>query len=206
MSTVKILLIGIFLILMGAVYAQSQSLYSYQDLSHLYYQKQKDSLKKAWVCPTAFKDKAAQKKYKEIWDARTEGLLGAINNDDYVHDNEVYNYVEGIVRQLTEANPSLVPVKPFLLIDRSSAVNAYSVGGNVLAVNLGLITFSTTREELALAIAHEMSHNILHHAENAMFQKAEWLSSDEYRQSLNAVLDSKYERLSRLNKILEGYT
>jgi Zn-dependent protease with chaperone function len=206
MSTVKILLIGIFLILMGAVYAQSQSLYSYQDLSHLYYQKQKDSLKKAWVCPTAFKDKAAQKKYKEIWDARTEGLLGAINNDDYVHDNEVYNYVEGIVRQLTDANPSLVPVKPFLLIDRSSAVNAYSVGGNVLAVNLGLITFSTTREELALAIAHEMSHNILHHAENAMFQKAEWLSSDEYRQSLNAVLDSKYERLSRLNKVLEGYT
>ena len=69
-----------------------------------------------------------------------------------------------------------------------------------------MYTPEATREELALAIAHEMSHNILHHIENAMFQKAEWLSSDEYRQSLNAVLDSKYERLSRLKKTFEGYT
>jgi Zn-dependent protease with chaperone function len=206
MAIAKTLLTSILLILMSVAYAQPQSLYSYQELSHLYYQKQKDSLKKAWVCPTAFKDKAAQKKYKEIWDERTDGLLGAINSDDYVHDNEVYSYVDGIVRQLTDANRQLVPEKPFVLIDRSSAVNAYAVGGNVLAVNLGLITFSATREELALAIAHEMSHNILHHAENAMFQRAEWLSSDEYRQSLNAVLDSKYERLSKLKKVFEGYT
>src|SRR5581483_10894673 len=107
---------------------------------------------------------------------------------------------------ITDANHSLVPVKPFVLIDRSSSVNAYAVGSNVLAVNLGLITFSQTREELALAIAHEMSHNILHHVENAMQQKAEWLSSDEYRQSVSDVLNSKYERLSRLKKVLEGYT
>lgn len=190
----------------AGAFAQSNSLYSYQDLSHLYYSKQRDSLRKAWVCPTAFKDKAAQKKYKEIWDQRSDGILGAINTDDYVHDNEVYSYVDAIVRQLTDANRQLVPVKPFVLIDRSPSVNAYAAGGNVLAINLGLITFCTTREELALAIAHEMSHNILHHVENAMFQKAEWLSSDEYRQSLNAVLDSKYERLSRLKKVLEGYS
>jgi Zn-dependent protease with chaperone function len=192
--------------LLLAIGGHSQSLYSYQDLSHFYYGKQRDSLKKAWVCPSSFKDKAAQKKYKEIWDGRTEGITGAINGDDYVHDNEVYDYVDAIVRQITEANRQLVPEKPFLLIDRSYSVNAYAVGGNLLAVNLGLITFSTSREELALAIAHEMSHNILHHVENAMYQKAEWLSSDEYKQSLNAVLDSKYERLSRLKKVLEGYT
>ncbi|HEY4334527.1 MAG TPA: M48 family metalloprotease, partial [Puia sp.] len=62
------------------------------------------------------------------------------------------------------------------------------------------------REELALIVAHEMSHNILHHIERALYEKAEWLSSDEYKQSLNAVLDSKYERLSRLKKVLEGYS
>ena len=193
------------LLTVGAL-AQSGNLYSYQDLSHFYYSNQRDSLKKAWICPASFKDKAAQKKYKEIWDVRTDGIVNAINSDDYVHDVEVYNYVDAIVRQITEANRQLVPVKPFVLIDRSQYVNAYAVGGNLLAVNLGLITFSTTREELALAIAHEMSHNILHHVENAMYQKAEWLSSDEYKQSLNAVLDSKYERLSRLKKVLEGYT
>jgi hypothetical protein len=210
MSTTKIHLwacaAAATLLVTNSAKAQPTSLYSYQDLSHFYYAKQRDSLKKAWDCPNSFKDRAAQKKYKEIWDSRTEGILGAINNDDYVHDNEVYTYVDGIVSQITEANRQLVPEKPFLLLDRSSSVNAYAVGGNLLAVNLGIIAFSTSREELALAIAHEMSHNILHHVENAMYQKAEWLSSDEYNQSLHAVLDSKYERLSRLKKVLEGYT
>ena len=187
-------------------YPQDNGLYSYQDLSHFYYAKAKDSIRRSWSCPTAFKDRNAQKKYKEIWDQRTDALMAMINDDDYVHDKEVYGYVESIVRQITDANRALVPEKPFLLIDRSSSVNAYAMGGNVLAVNLGLITFSQSREELALAIAHEMSHNILHHVDNAMQQKAEWLSSDEYRQSVNAVMDSKYERLSRLKKVVENYS
>jgi Peptidase family M48 len=187
-------------------YAQDNGLYSYQDLSHFYYAKAKDSIRRSWSCPTAFKDRNAQKKYKEIWDQRTDALMAMINDDDYVHDKEVYGYVESIVRQITDANRALVPEKPFLLIDRSPSVNAYAMGGNVLAVNLGLITFSQSREELALAIAHEMSHNILHHVDNAMQQKAEWLSSDEYRQSVNAVMDSKYERLSRLKKVVENYS
>jgi hypothetical protein len=188
------------------VLAQSNSLYSYQDLSHFYYSKQRDSLKKAWVCPNSFKDKAAQKKYKEIWDGQIESIIKAINDDNYVHDNEVYPYIDGIVSQITEANKQLVPVKPLVLIDRSSSANAYAVGGNILAINLGIVTFATSREELALAIAHEMSHNILHHIERALYEKAEWLSSDEYKQSLNAIIDSKYERLSRLKKVVEGYS
>jgi hypothetical protein len=202
----KILLSAVLLLASTSIYAQENGLYTYQDLSHLYYAKQKDSLKKAWACPPDFKDKTIQKKYKEIWDERTAQLTAAINDDDYVHDKVVYGYIADIVRQIAAGNPGLMPEKPLLLIDRSASVNAYAMGGNILAVNLGLITFSQTREELALAIAHELSHNILHHYENAMRQKAEWLTSEEYRQSLDAVLDSKYERLSRLKKVLENYT
>jgi hypothetical protein len=204
--TTKILCSVALMTLATGTYAQDNGLYSYQDLSHFYYAKAKDSIRRSWSCPTAFKDRNAQKKYKEIWDQRTDALMAMINDDDYVHDKEVYGYVESIVRQIADANHALVPEKPFLLIDRSSSVNAYAMGGNVLAVNLGLITFSQSREELALAIAHEMSHNILHHVDNAMQQKAEWLSSDEYRQSVNAVMDSKYERLSRLKKVVENYS
>jgi hypothetical protein len=202
----KILWSVALVILSTTSYAQDNGLYTYQDLSHLYYAKVKDSLRRAWTCPPLFKDKTTQKKYKEIWDGRTEMISDNISGDDYVHDKEVYAYIEAIVHQIADANHQLVPERPLLLIDRSPAVNAYSVGGNVLAVNLGLITFAGTREELALAIAHEMSHNILRHAENAMQQKAAWLCSEEYRQSLNAVLDSKYERLSRLRKVFEDYT
>lgn len=206
MTTAKILLTSTLLLLLCCAYAQQHDLYNYQDLSHLYYQKQKDSLKKAWTCPTTFKEKDAQKKYKEIYDNRTDFLLAAITQDDYVHDREVYPYIAAIVRQIAEANRDVIPVDPLLLLDRDPSVNAYALGDNVLAVNLGLVIFAASREELALALAHEMSHNILHHPENAMHERAAWLSSDEYRQSLNAVLSSRYDRLTRLQKILEGYT
>jgi hypothetical protein len=206
MTALKTLLAACCLLILSGLQAQTKTLYNYQELSHLYYEKQKDSLKRAWACPVLYKDKATQKKYKEFWDDRTAFITEAISHDSYVHEKDVVNYIEGIIDQLVQANKQLLPVRPFLLIDRSPSVNAYSIGENIIAVNLGLISFAQTREELALVIAHELSHNILQHTDNAMKQKAEWLTSEEYKKSLDAVLDSKYERLSRLKKVLEGYS
>lgn len=190
----------------GGSYAQIKPLYAYQDLSHIFYAKQKDSLKKAWSCPSVYDSRETQRQYREIWDQRTDFITQAIRDDAYVKDEDVYLYIDGIIDQIMKANKELLPAKPFLLLDRSSSVNAYAVGGNVIAVNLGLISWSESREELALAIAHELSHNILGHAETAFRQRAEMLTSEEYKKSLNAVLDSKYERFTRLQKVLENYS
>src|SRR6185312_10744323 len=186
--------------------AQNKTLYSYQDLSKFYFKSQKDSLKKSWVCPQVFTNKATQKKYKEIWDSRTDFITEAIDNNDFIYDVDLYNYINGIITDLKKSNATLLTQSPFLILDRSAAVNAYALGGNVIAVNLGLITFAQSREEIALVIAHELSHNILKHPENSMKERAAWLTSDEYKNSLNAVLDSKYERFTRLKKVLETYT
>ncbi len=206
MPRLKPLLIALLAIISLQATSQTQSLYSYQDLSHFYYQKQKDSLTKAWACPSLYKDKETQKKYVEIWNDRTKFITDAIKDDDFLHDKEVHSYVEGIITQIVQANKAMIPVKPLLFIDRSPSVNAYAIGNNIIAVNLGLIAFSQSREELALAIAHELSHNILNHPENAMKQRAEWLTSKEYKESLTTALDAKYERLSRIRKVLENYS
>lgn len=186
--------------------AQIKTLYNYQELSHIYYQKQKDSIAKNWTCPALYQVKATQKKYKEIWDSRTEFITTALANKDFVHEKEVYDYVSDIILQIVTSNKQLLPVQPVLLIDRSPAVNAYAIGGNIIAVNLGLISFAETREDIALVVAHELSHNILNHAEHAMKEKAEWLTSDEYNNSVHSILDSKYERYSRLKKLFENYS
>ncbi|MFT3679395.1 MAG: M48 family metalloprotease [Ferruginibacter sp.] len=186
--------------------AQVNEPYTYQQLSHICYLKQKDSLKKNWVCPSLYKEKETQKKYKEIWDGRVSFITEAMEGKAFVNDNEIYAYINSIVNDIVTSNSSLVPVKPVLLLDRSASVNAYAIGGNIIAVNIGLITFAKSREEIALVIAHELSHNILQHADNAMKGKAEWLTSAEYQKSLSAVLDSKYERLTRLKKIFENYS
>lgn len=186
--------------------SQTKNIYNYQELSHLYYQKQKDSLKKAWSCPTVYKEKATQKVYKEIWDGRTDFFTKAITDDHFVYEQDVYNYVNGIVQQIVKANTKMIPNQPFLVLDRSPSVNAYAIGSGVIAINTGLVAFAAFREEIALSIAHELAHNILEHPENSMKKRAEWLSSEEYKNSLNEVLDSKYERLTQLKKVFENYS
>ena len=206
MSSRRLFCLVSCLFLCASIVAQPGSLYTYQDLSHFYYSAQKDSLKKAWACPDAFKERAAQKKYKEIWDSRTDWVINYIADDAYVHDKEIGDYVQSIVKQLVSSNRALLPNSPLVMLDRDASVNAYAVGGNFLAVNLGLIAWCQTREELAFTLAHELSHNILKHWETSTYETAKWLSSDEYKQSLNSVLDSKYERLTRLRKVMETYT
>lgn len=186
--------------------AQENSLYSYQDLSSLSYKHQRDSIKKNWACPSLYKEKATQAKFKEIWDSRTDFLISSFESNDFIKESDIYNYVDQIITEIVKANPKQLSQKPLLILDRSATVNAYSLGNNVLLVNMGIVTFSKNREELALAIAHELAHDILNHVEKAMEERAVLLTSDEYKQSLDAVLDSKYERLTRLKKIIVGYS
>ncbi|WP_430895183.1 MULTISPECIES: M48 family metalloprotease [unclassified Paraflavitalea] len=181
-------------------------IYSFQDLSRIALSKQRDSIKKNWNCPKIFDKKETQKKYEEMWDSRKDFIVSSINDNDYVYEKEVYDYISGILTELVKANKAKATQQFDLLLDRSSVVNAYAIGGNIIAVNLGLIEFAESKEELALILAHELSHNILEHSETALRERAELLTSDAYKNTLNSVLDSKYERLTRLKKILEGYT
>lgn len=188
------------------VSAQPAELYNYADLSSTAYARQKDSIKKSWVCPVLYKEKETQKKYKELWDERTSFITNAIEANDFVKDDHVHNYIDQIVTEITKANKDLIPSKPLLFLDRSASVNAYSVGNNIIAVNAGLVAFARDMEEIALVVAHELAHSILNHANTSMKERAEWLTSEEYKKSLNAVLDSKYERLTRLKKVFEGFS
>src|SRR5206468_8426088 len=46
--------------------------------------------------------------------------------------------------------------EPFLVRDKS--VNAFALPGGYIGVNLGLIAMTSTRDELASVLGHEMSH------------------------------------------------
>ncbi|HEX7905188.1 MAG TPA: M48 family metalloprotease [Chitinophagaceae bacterium] len=186
--------------------AQKSQLYTYQDLSNFSYKNEKDSIKKKWVCPELFKVKETQNKFKEIWASRTEFFINSIESNNFIKDDDVYDYINHIIFDIVKDNPLYIKQMPLLVIDRSGVVNAYSIGNNTIIVNAGLITFSQSREEIALALAHELAHDILNHTENAMKERALLLTSEEYKKSLNTILETKYERLSRLKKVIEGYS
>lgn len=184
----------------------AQNSLSYNELSSNFYLVRKDSLKASFKCPDQFTKKETQKKFKEIWDSRTAYLFESIGNNQYVAQPTIYNYTYNILQEIINGNKKWFPQSTFLLIDRSSAVNAYAMGNNIIAVNMGLFAFVKTREELALVLAHELAHNALKHAENSMAERAELLTSEKYKTELEEISKSTYGKYSKLIKILEGYS
>src|SRR6476469_6538353 len=89
----------LFIVVSCICEAQNKNPYSFQELSNISYVKLRDSIKKNWVCPSLYSKKETQKKFKELWDSRTEMVINGINNNDFINEQEIYNYLDGILSQ-----------------------------------------------------------------------------------------------------------
>lgn len=96
-----------------------------------------------------------------------EAIMREIRADpDYVDDPVLLEYLQGIWQPLVEqarirGNLSSdidqrLAWEPFLVRDKE--VNAFALPGGYVGVNLGMIAMTSTRDELASVLAHEMSH------------------------------------------------
>jgi predicted Zn-dependent protease len=94
-------------------------------------------------------------------------IMREIHRDpDYIDDPVLLEYLQSVfaplvaaARQRGEIGPDLdqrFAWEPFLVRDRS--VNAFALPGGYIGVHLGLIAMTSTRDELASVLAHEMSH------------------------------------------------
>jgi len=85
---------------------------------------------------------------------------------DYIDDPLLLEYLQSVWQPLVAASRSLGNItadidqrfawEPFLV--RDASVNAFALPGGYVGVHLGLIAITTTRDELASVLAHEMSH------------------------------------------------
>jgi predicted Zn-dependent protease len=95
---------------------------------------------------------------------------------DYVDDPLLLEYLETIWQPLVAASRKIGNItpdidqrfawQPFLVRDPS--VNAFALPGGFVGVHLGLIALTTTRDELASVLGHEMSHITQRHIARAI--------------------------------------
>ena len=94
-------------------------------------------------------------------------IMREIRRDpDYLDDPTLLDYVQGIWQPLLAAALRRGEITPeterqlawevFLVRDRS--VNAFALPGGFVGVHLGLIAMTSTRDELAAVLAHELTH------------------------------------------------
>lgn len=126
-----------------------------------------------------FAPAVAQDRLPELGDPAAEGIgvgderrlgeqiMRQIRVDpDYLDDPVLLEYLQTLWQPLLAASRSLGNITPeiderfaweaFLVRDRQ--VNAFALPGGFVGVNLGLISLTGTRDELASVLAHEMSH------------------------------------------------
>lgn len=114
-------------------------------------------------------------------------VMRAIRSDPAVIDDPlVLEYVQALwgdllnaARQRGEIGPDLDDShawEPFLVRDKS--VNAFALPGGYIGVHLGLMAMTTTTDELASVLAHELSHVTQRHIARMMGQQSRtsWMS------------------------------
>lgn len=201
----KRLLLALILLPTLASFAQNK-IYNVEDLSSFSYKILSDTIGKNWVCPKTYPDKNTQSDFCKEWTNRTLFLQQSVKDNDFLRQPQITAFVDEIITELFEKNKKLLNTKPQILIDRSSIVNAYSLGKNIIVINMGLISFCKYKEELALVIAHEMGHNFLEHSYTSMCKKAEWLNSKEYKDFIKDVTNDKYGRLTKIVNTYKEFT
>jgi beta-barrel assembly-enhancing protease len=94
-------------------------------------------------------------------------IMREIRRDpDYLDDPLLLEYLQSLWQPLLAQSRAMGNIgpdtderfawEPFLVRDRS--VNAFALPGGYVGVHLGLMAITTTRDELASVLAHEMSH------------------------------------------------
>lgn len=131
---------------------------------------------------------------------------------DYLDDPVLLEYVQSLweplvaaARQRGDIGPDLDPRfawETFLVRDRS--VNAFALPGGYVGVHLGLIAMTTTRDELASVLAHELTHVTQRHIARMM--------ANSQRQSmiglatiiLGMIAASRSTRMDGANALITG--
>ncbi len=99
---------------------------------------------------------------------------------DYIDDPLLVEYVQSIWQPLLAAARTRGELERELderfawqvLLGKDRTVNAFAVPGGWLGLHLGLVSVTTTRDELASVLAHELSHVTQRHISRIMAQES----------------------------------
>jgi predicted Zn-dependent protease len=142
-----------------------------------------------------------------------EQIMRDIRRDpDYLDDPVLQEYLQSIWQPLVAAareRGDIAPevdqrfaLEPFLVRDRT--VNAFALPGGYVGVHLGLIAMTTTRDELASVLAHELTHVTQRHIVRGMVNSQRQSLIGLAGMILGIIAASRSNRVDGANAIFTG--
>ncbi len=140
-------------------------------------------------------------------------IMRSIRNDpDYMDDPILLEYLQSIWQPLVAAARDRGEIVPeldqrfaweaFLVRDRT--VNAFALPGGFVGVHLGLIAMTSTRDELASVLAHELTHITQRHIARSMANSSRQSLIGLAGLILGILAASRSNRADGANAIISG--
>ena len=102
------------------------------------------------------------------------------HDPDYIDDPVLVEYVQGIWQRLLDAAKQRGEITPELderfawevLLGKDRTINAFALPGGWLGLHLGLIGITSSQDEVASVLAHELSHVTQRHISRMLTQES----------------------------------
>lgn len=136
------------------------------------------------------------KKYFKTFKKGREELLEELTKDPkLLHDNELVDYLNQLIRNISKENS--LPHTHRIFISRETDPNASSLGEGNFIINISLLSRLENEEQLYIVLGHEMAHYHLEHLYKGIRESMKTINSEEYLQKKKEIKKSKYNRFSR---------
>ncbi len=150
-------------------------------------------------------EKKLVKKLIEYHTDFSEGFVEEMKDEVFVFDTRFVEYAQGILKKLTDANPSIGEDYK-LLISREPSLNAYCSPEGYVVLNMGMFYYLESESQIASVMAHELSHKILQHSLNRQIEQIKKAESQERKEKIKAIKKQKYNKNSSAFKLLKQNT
>ncbi|MBI3237907.1 MAG: M48 family metalloprotease [Flavobacteriia bacterium] len=165
------------------------------DLLQNEYNKQLDLLADEEVTPQ--QRSVLRKAYSERYAAGK----ALIKSDKAILSGPLFDSVNVIFTQILAANPELDQSSKLVLF-RHRVFNAFTLGDNIIFVNIGLLSRLSNKEQVALVIAHELSHNLRKHSQQKILTNVRRQTDDQLNDEINRIQRQEYGQVTALNELL----
>jgi len=134
------------------------------------------------------------KEIETVYKSQFEDFSRTIDNKELYFDDNLQNYIQKILAEITSNNPVLADKKISVYFSRDPEANAYSIGDGTIIFNLELLRYLNDEAEMGYIICHEIAHFTLNHREKSIEKE---ISSQNLKEAKALEKDLKKSKFNK---------
>lgn len=139
---------------------------------------------------------------KSLYEKRHDHLVRSFNDDVFITDDAITEYLQRVLDKIYKANPGL-PAETRVYAMRLATANAMSFGNGTLGFTLGMLTELENEDQVAFVLCHEIAHYHLDHSSSDLIRTARLNYDKDLKRKIDEVQRNPYGQYSKMKQIFK---